>query len=178
MNPFEVNKIAGAILMSLLIVVVIGHVGDVLVPIPKAAHDAAMAPHGGSGAAHQAAAPTAAEKPIAELLKTAKVDDGAKVFKKCQACHTGEKAGANKVGPNLWNIIGEKKAHMAGFAFSDAMQKSPGDWSYDALNQFLTKPSAYVPGTKMTFAGIREPQERANVIAYLRTLSDSPKPLP
>ena len=178
MNPFEVNKIAGAILMSLLIVVVIGHVGDVLVPIPKAGHDAAMAPHGGSGSAQQAAVPTTAEKPIAELLKTAKVDDGAKVFKKCQACHTGEKAGANKVGPNLWNIIGEKKAHMAGFAFSDAMQKSPGDWSYDALSQFLTKPSAYVPGTKMTFAGIREPQERANVIAYLRTLSDSPKPLP
>ncbi len=178
MNTFEVNKIAGAILMSLLIVVVIGHVGDFLVPIPKAEHEAATASHGGGGGAHQAAAPAVAEKPIAELLKTAKIDEGAKIFKKCQACHTGEKGGANKVGPNLWNIVGDKKAHLAGFAFSDAMQKSPGDWNYDALNQFLTKPSAYVPGTKMTFAGIREPQERANVIAYLRTLSDSPKPLP
>jgi cytochrome c len=176
MNTFEANKIAGAILMSLLITVVIGHIGDFLVKIPKPTHDEAMAAHGG-GAQH-AAAPAVADKPIAELLKTAKLDEGAKVFKKCQACHTGEKGGANKVGPNLWNIIGEKKAHVAGFAFSDAMQKSPGEWSYDALNQFLIKPSAYVPGTKMTFAGIRDPQERANVIAYLRSLSDTPKPLP
>ncbi|MFO0998510.1 MAG: cytochrome c family protein [Alphaproteobacteria bacterium] len=181
MNMFEANKIAGAILMSLLIIVVIGHIGNFLVPIPKAAHDAAVAAHGESGGAaqqHAAAAPAAPDQPIAELLKTASPEEGAKLFKVCAACHTAEKGGPNKVGPNLWNIVGDKKAHVAGFAFSDAMQKSPGDWSYEALNEFLTKPSAYVPGTKMTFQGFRDAKQRADVIAYLRTLSDSPKPLP
>lgn len=178
MNMFEANKIAGAILMSLLIIVVIGHIGNFLVPIPKAAHDTATAAHGGTAQQHAAATPVAPEKPIADLLKTANAEEGAKVFKVCGNCHTAEKGGPNKAGPNLWNIVGEKKADVAGFTFTDAMQKSPGDWTYDALNQFLTKPSAYIPGTKMTFQGLSDPQKRADVIAYLRTLSDSPKPLP
>lgn len=179
MNSFEFNKIAGAFLMSLLIVTVIGHIGNIIIPKPVVQRD-----DGGhestAGAQTAAATPEAPPKPIADLLKTASAEDGAKVFKtKCTSCHNAEKGGANKVGPNLWNIVGDAKADPAlGFNFSDAMKAKGGNWTYDDLSAFLLNPKGFVPGTRMTFVGLKKDEERANVIAFLRNQADSPKPLP
>ena len=114
--------------------------------------------------------PAAPAVPIAELLKTANAEEGAKVFKtKCTSCHNSEKGGANKVGPNLWNIVGDAKADPAlGFNFSDAMKQKGGEWTYDDLNAFLANPKGFVPGTRMTFVGLKKDDERADVIAFLR----------
>ena len=128
------------------------------------------------------AAPAAPSKPIAELLATANVEAGSAVFKKCQACHSGEKGGPNKVGPDLWDLVDRPVAEHEGFAYSAGMKTfSNGGaekWTYDNLNHFLTSPKKFVAGTAMGFAGLPKDEDRANVIAFLRTLSDNPKPLP
>ncbi|RUY86754.1 cytochrome c family protein, partial [Mesorhizobium sp. M7A.F.Ca.CA.003.01.2.1] len=121
-------------------------------------------------------------KPIADLLATANVEQGAAVFKKCQACHSGEKGGPNKVGPDLWDLVDRPVAEHEGFAYSAGMKEfSKGGtekWTYDNINHFITSPKKFVKGTAMGFAGLPKDEDRANVIAYLRTLSDNPKPLP
>lgn len=109
------------------------------------------------------------EKPVdfAALLKSANFDNGAKIFKKCSTCHNADKGGGNKIGPNLYGVVGRKKAAIASFKYSDAMMNKGGAWSRDDLNLFLTKPKDYVVGTKMGFAGLKKPQDRADVILYL-----------
>jgi cytochrome c len=119
-----------------------------------------------------------AEKPIAFYLASADPAKGADVFKKCAACHNADKGGANAVGPNLWGVLGEPVGKGHGFAFSDALSSKGGNWDWDNLSAWLTSPKAFAPGTKMTFAGLSNPQDRANVMAFLNTKSDSPKPLP
>jgi cytochrome c len=135
---------------------------------------------GGEGEAGAPAA--AAAVPIATLLASADATRGEAVFKRCQACHTGEKGGANKVGPNLWDIVDRPVATHEGFSYSGPMKDfSQGGkevWTFDHLNHFLTSPKGYIKGTAMGFAGDKKDNERADLIAYLRTLSDSPKPLP
>ena len=137
----------------------------------------AAAPAGGGA---EAAAPAAAEsQPIATLLASANADNGAKTAKKCAACHNLDASGANKVGPGLWNVVNRPIASHEGFSYSEALaSKKDQTWDYDHLNHFLTSPKTYAPGTKMSFAGISKDSERADVIAYLRTLSDNPAPLP
>ena len=125
----------------------------------------------GSGAA-------AAEQPIEVYLAKADVAKGQQVFNKCMACHNADKGGANQLGPNLWDVLGEPIGQGKGFAFSDALSKKGGTWSWDNLSQWLTSPKAFAPGTKMTFAGLSNPEDRANVIAFLNSHSDAPKPLP
>jgi len=120
----------------------------------------------------------AAEKPIAFYLASASVEKGGEVFKKCAACHTDSKGGPNGVGPNLYGAVGKPHGHVPGFPYSDALKSVPGVWDWDNLNKWLTSPKAYAPGTKMTFAGLSKPEDRANVIAYLNSTSDSPLPLP
>jgi len=109
------------------------------------------------------------EKPVdlAALMKIANLDNGAKIFKKCATCHSADKGGGNKVGPNLFAVIGRKKAAIADFKYSEAMMKKGGSWTRDDLNLFLTKPKDFVAGTKMGFAGLKKPQDRADVIMYL-----------
>ena len=94
------------------------------------------------------------------------------------ACHNADKGGANQLGPNLWGVLGEPIGQGKGFAFSDALAKKGGNWDWDNLSQWLTSPKAFAPGTKMTFAGLSNPQDRADVIAFLNSHSDAPKPLP
>src|SRR5262249_3702816 len=119
------------------------------------------------------------EKPIAVLLASASVEKGQSTAKQCQACHTFEKGGPNRVGPNLYGIVGDERGHgRNGFNFSAAMKAKGGKWTYDDLNKFLASPKEFVPGTAMTFAGLSRDTQRADVIAYLRTLSDNPEPLP
>ena len=125
------------------------------------------------------AAPAEAAKPIAELLASADVAEGTKIAKKCTACHDLTAGNTNKVGPGLWNVVNRPIAAHEGFSYSDALSgKKDQHWDYDHLNAFLTSPKAYAPGTKMTFAGLPKESDRADVIAYLRTLADSPAPLP
>lgn len=128
-------------------------------------------------AAEEAAAPAVGEG-IAALLASADADAGAKVSKKCAACHSFDKGGKNKVGPNLWDIVGKAMASTEGFKYSSGLAGMGGEWSYDNLDTFLTKPKDFVAGTKMSFAGIKDAEDRANLIAFLRGLSDEPKPLP
>lgn len=120
--------------------------------------------------------------PIAVLLASADATAGEAVFKKCASCHTLDKGGANKVGPNLYGVVDRPIASHEGFAYSAAMKEFSKDgaehWTFDHLNEFLLAPKKHVPGTAMGFAGLKKDEERANLIAYLRTMSDSPVALP
>ncbi len=125
------------------------------------------------------AAPAEEAPPIGELLASASAESGATIAKKCAACHNFDKGGANKVGPDLWGVVNRPIASHEGFSYSDALSSKSGEvWDYEHLNHFLTSPKAYAPGTKMSFAGISKDGDRADVIAYLRSLADEPAPLP
>ncbi|MEZ0253490.1 MAG: c-type cytochrome [Methylobacteriaceae bacterium] len=177
MDSFELNKVAGAVLGALLFAVGSGFVAE-LIYHPKPAGSAGYPlpePEPKSGGA-AAEAPKA--EPIAVRLASADAEKGKGGTKACQACHSFEKGGPNKVGPDLWEIVEREKAHAAGFDYSAALKEKGGTWTYEDLDHFLESPKGYVKGTKMAFAGIGSPTDRANVIAYLRTLADSPKPLP
>jgi len=131
------------------------------------------------GVEQEGGAVAAAEKPFAFYMSQADAAKGEDVFKKCAACHNADKGGANALGPNLYGVVGEAAATgRGGFAFSDALKSKGGKWDFDSLNAWLTSPKAYAPGTKMTFAGLSNPQDRANVIAYLNKQGDHPLPLP
>jgi cytochrome c len=139
-------------------------------PVEKGGYPVEAAQEDAGGAA-------AAVVPIATLMQTADAVKGAEVFKKCASCHTITSGGANGVGPNLYAILGAKHGHSAGFAYSAGMLAKPGNWDFDSLNSWLTKPKAYVEGTKMSFAGLSKGEDRANLIAYLNT-QGSNLPLP
>jgi cytochrome c len=131
------------------------------------------------GVEQDAGAAAVAEKPFAFYMSQADAGKGEDVFKKCAACHNADKGGANALGPNLYAVVGDAEASgRGGFAFSDALKAHGGKWDFDELNKWLTSPKAYAAGTKMTFAGLSNPQDRANVIAYLNKQSDHPQPLP
>lgn len=120
-----------------------------------------------------------AEQPAAFYLASAKPELGAEVFKKCTACHNAQKGGPNGTGPNLWGVVGAPIAgRPTGFDYSSAIKGKGGTWTWDNLFAWLKSPRDFAPGTKMTFAGLSKPEDRANVIAYLNTQSDSPLPLP
>jgi cytochrome c len=178
MDSFELNKILGAILATCLLLLVMNFTANALfapVSPAKPGFEIAVKEEGAAGA--KEAAP-AKEEPIEKLLASASVQKGEAAAKKCQACHTFAKGEPNRVGPNLWGIVGDHKGEGRGFNFSAAMKAKGGTWTDDDLNQFLTNPKGFVPGTAMGFAGIPKESERADVIAYLHTLADTPVPLP
>jgi cytochrome c len=121
----------------------------------------------------------AAVVPIATLLATADIAKGEAVFKKCAACHSIAQGGANGIGPNLWAAMGKPHGHVAGFAYSDALKSVPGNWDWEGMDKWLANPKKYAPGTKMTFAGLGNPEERANLILYMNAQgSNLPLPTP
>lgn len=169
----EFNKIAGAVIGTLLLVMVIGKVGNTLVPQYHPPKDKP---------GHEATQPTTPEtkepeKPVAELLATADAKAGEARAKACTSCHNFTKGGPNGVGPNLYDIVGRKKGSHAGYAYSDGLKNAGGEWTYEDLFKYIANPAGMIPGSKMAFR-LANPEQRAQVIAYLRTLSDSPKPLP
>jgi cytochrome c len=175
----EFNKAAAAVLTAGITFMVAGLVADFLVHAPRL-QTAAIAT-GEAPAAQQAAAPAAAApEPIGPLLASADADAGRQLAQRsCASCHTFDQGGRNGVGPNLWGVVGGPHAHVEGFNYSQAMRGLfDKAWDYEALNAFLQRPSAAVPGTRMAFAGISSAQQRANVIAYLRSLDANPQPLP
>lgn len=118
-------------------------------------------------------------EPILALLKDADVARGEKVAKACAACHTFDKGGKNGVGPNLYGIVGRKKQSHEGFEYSGKLNTNGGDtWTYTEISHFIFKPAKYAPGTKMTYAGLKKTEDRAAIVAYLRTLADTPAALP
>jgi cytochrome c len=177
MDSFEVNKILGAVLFTCLVLLALNiAAGALFTPEPpkKPGYEIAVQEEPGAAAA---AAP-AAEQPIEQALASADPQRGQQATRVCQTCHTFEKGGPNKIGPNLWGVVGRKKGTEGGFAYSDAIKSKGGEWTLDDLNKFLASPRGYAPGTKMSFAGLQRENQRADVIAYLNTLSDNPKPLP
>lgn len=177
MDLFEFNKFLGAVLGTGLAIIAISEVGNLLVsPTPLEKSVYAPAEEG----EEQQEPPKAAEQAptIVALLVSGDVEAGRKTAKKCAACHSFDKGGRNKVGPKLWGVVGRGKASAEGFAYSGALAKAGGIWDYEALDRFLTKPKEFIAGTKMVFVGLKKAAERANVILYLRSRSDSPPPLP
>lgn len=179
MDSFEVNKIAGAVLGTLLLTMALGLFSGFIYapPVPtKPGYElpAAAEETGGEGAA-KAAAPA---EPLPVLLSHADVAKGQAFAKACGACHNFEKGAGPKVGPPLYGVVGRDVASVQGFAYSDALKAKGGKWDYDKINAFITSPKAYAPGTKMTFAGESDPVKRADIVDYLHTLSDNPEPLP
>jgi cytochrome c len=177
MDSFEVNKILGAILGTCLAMLAINiAAGAIFAPekLAKPGYEVTVPEQTPSG---KPAEPEK-QRPIEQLLANADVKRGENSAKKCQACHTFNKGGRNLVGPNLWGVIGRPRASEAGFNYSAAMKGKGGNWTIDDLNQFITNPRGFVPGTNMTFAGIPRGTERADLIAYLNSLSDNPAPLP
>ena len=173
----ETNKIAAAVLLAGVIAMTSGFIANVLVH-PHKLKESVYKVEGVQQAATAAAPAPVALQPVGPLLAAADIAAGEAQSKKCTACHTFTQGGPNRVGPNLYDIIGAKHAHAAGFAYSDAIKNKPGDWNYEDLSAFLANPRSYAPGTKMAFAGMPKVEDRAALIAYLRTLSPSPKPLP
>ena len=178
MDELGLNKLFAGILLAGLLLMAGIKLADVLVPHSELEQNAYVieVPEGGAEAA-VAPADTGPE-PILALLASADAAAGEKLAKKCTACHVFEPDGANKVGPMLWNIVNAQKGAVDGFSYSAALSEFGGEWDYVALNAFLAKPKAYISGTKMNFAGLKKPADRANMIAYLRQQADSQAALP
>jgi len=185
MDSFEINKLLGALLGTIFVIFSITLVSDALFAVhapenPGYAIEATEEEGGEAAGAQQAEADVAAQ--VLPLIASANPDAGATVFKKCQACHDATQGGPNKVGPNLWDVVNRPIASHEGFSYSGALKEfSEGGqktWTYENLAHFLHSPKAFVPGTAMAFAGVKNPQQEADLLAYLRTLADSPAPLP
>lgn len=184
LDSFELTKIASGVLLALLLIFVPktfiniaqqshGEIeGGYTLPAPT---EGGGAPAEGGGAAPAGFDPAQ----VIAALPSANSDNGAATFKKCLACHSAQKDAASKAGPNLWGVLGRPHGSYPDFkGYSDAMKSKNVEWNYADLAHFLHKPREFMPGTKMIFAGVSDTGELADLIAYIRTLSDSPLPLP
>jgi len=184
MSSMDFNRIAGAILLTLIVIKVadiageaMGHVTPLAKPVYLVGGDAQAGaeakPEGDKAEAKAGSKPA----PIGPLLASASAEKGKSIARKCTTCHDLKKGGKAKVGPALWGVVGSAKAEGS-FRFSDALKKLGGKWDFASLNAFLDNPKGYAPGTKMSFAGVKNDSDRAALILFLRSLSDNPIPLP
>ena len=177
MDSLKLNKIFAGVLLAGLLALTGIKLAEIVVPHQKIASNAYPIEVTEVASSSAPAAPAGPE-PVLALLASADVAAGQKLAKKCTACHVFEAGGQNKVGPVLWNIVNANKGGVDGFGYSTALAEFGGAWDYASLNAFLYKPKAYISGTKMNFAGLKKPSDRANMIAYLRSLADTPAALP
>ena len=176
MDSFELNKILGAILGTLLFVMALGFIAEAIYA-PRASGPGYDLP-APSGEASGAPAPVVAVVDIGTLLAKADPKAGEAAAKKCESCHDFTENGPNKIGPNLYDVVDRARATHPGFDYSGAMKAKGGNWTYDELFKYLKSPQSYVPGTKMSFAGISSEKDRINLIAYLRSNADAPAAIP
>ncbi len=181
MDSFEWNKIIGAVLGTAVFIFVVRMVAEHVYEPEHPAKPGYVV----EGVIEEPGAGGAATAPVAEVapdwgtvLPTADIAAGQVSTAKCAACHDFAKGGPNKIGPGLFGVVDNPRASHPGYAYSAAMKGKPGNWTYDELNLFLKAPAVDIPGTKMSFAGIRSERERINLIAYLRSNDDSPAPIP
>ena len=180
MDSLEINKIIAAVLTTGIVAMFSGFVASSVVHPEELDEPVYLA---AGAAVEEAAGEVLPEEAPAEtvvaLLAAADAAAGQAVAKKCKACHTFDQGGANRLGPNLWGIVNRQIAGVADFNYSPALRDlAGGEWTFEDLDAFLTKPKDYAKGTKMSFGGLKKPEVRANLIAYLRSLSDSPAALP
>ncbi len=181
MSGLELNKLAAAILFAGLMAMVAGNVADILYA-PSLHHAEEKRGYQIEVVeTHESSAAVAEEeKPVdvAEVMKLASRENGEKIFKKCAMCHATDNSGQNKIGPNLWNVVGGDRGKKAGYAYSSDLAAMTGKWTYEELFHFLKNPKKYAKGTKMSFVGLKKPEEIADVVEYLRQHADNPQPLP
>ncbi len=175
MNSFEINKIIAAILVTILVVFGIGKISDTI--FDKDDKDiVAYKVEAPEGEVTQASAESSLD--ISALLAMGEVAHGEKVYKKCKACHSIKQGGKNNIGPKLWNVLFRPVGSITDYKYSKALSSYGKEWSWEEMNGFLIKPSAWIKGNKMGFAGLKNEKDRASVILYLNQNSDNPKPLP
>ncbi len=181
MDSFEINKIIAAVLLAALIIIGIGKFADYLFFVDKPEQSAYKVEGLEPAKTASQVSETVEEKvevDIKALLAMGDLAHGEKVFKKCSACHQIASDGKNMIGPNLWSVIGRTAGSVSDYKYSKAMIAYAKEWSFEEMNSYLIKPQAYIKGTKMDFAGLRKEKDRASVILYMNSKSDSPKPLP
>jgi cytochrome c len=183
MNQYELTKIAGAVIAALLLIVgtktlieirMAGHAKHTKIAGYKLPEPTAK----GAPAAGAAAADSFSPAKVVAALATAKADNGKDLFKKCSTCHTVDKDGKTLTGPNLYGVVGRAKGSVAGFGYSEGLKGKGGNWTFEELALFVNNPKTYAPGNKMSFAGLPAVADVADLLAYLRTLADTPAPLP
>ena len=176
MDFYDLTRIFGALCATLLLYLSLTYLLEAVFeghPLESPAYAVAVEDTGGEAAVEEVEA-----VPVAELLAAADAGRGEKLFKRCAACHQAENATKHGVGPALWGVVGRDIASFSDFTYSGALQEKSGAWDWDALNAFLTKPKKWVPGTKMNFAGLKKPTDRASLLLWLNERSDAPLPLP
>ncbi len=181
MDSFEINKIVASILLIALLFIGIGKISNLIFNIEKpetAGYKVELPESGTVNQISETASQVVEEVDIASLLALGDLAHGEKVFKKCSACHSINKGGENKIGPALYNVLGRQVGGVEAYKYSSALVDYGKSWTFEEMNGFLRKPSSYIKGTKMAFAGLRKEKDRASVILYLNQNSDSPLPLP
>ena len=179
MDSFELNKIIAAILMVALLVIGLGKIADVAFHVKKPKNPGYKVEGQVQLVSSKSETSKVIEKiDIVAVLAQGDVTSGEKIFKKCAACHSINKGGANKIGPALYNVVGRRVGGVADYKYSKALASYDKKWTFEELNGFLLKPATYLKGTKMSYAGLRKEKDRASVIKYLNQKSDSPKLLP
>lgn len=179
MAGLELNKVVASVLVAGLVGMVAGNFADILYKpninakpgyVVEVGADTTVSAPGAVGEVD-------VQVDVIALLAKANVENGANLVKKCTMCHDFTKNGPNKVGPNMWNVVNAKKGSKAGFQYSQSLLAKGGTWTYEDLYHMINKPSSFIPGTKMNFMGFKKPQDIADVIAYLNSLSDNPAPI-
>ena len=179
MDSFELNKIIAAILMVALLVIGLGKIADGVFHVKKPKNPGYQVEVESQLISNTSQETDIVEKTdITTIMALGDVVSGEKIFKKCAACHSIDKGGKNKIGPALYNVVGRAVGGVDDYKYSKTLASYGKEWTFDELNGFLTKPSSYLKGTKMSYAGLRKEKDRASVIKYLNQNSDSPKLLP
>ena len=176
MDSFEINKIVAAVIVVFLVVFGIGKISDIVFHVEKPNTSAYKVEFAELDKTKTSSSVQTVD--IAALLALGSIEHGKKVFKKCSACHSIKKGGRNNIGPALYSVLGRNMGGVQDYKYSKALIAFGKDWTFEEMNNFLIKPTSYIKGTKMAFAGLRKEKDRASVILFMNSRSSSPKPLP